>query len=254
MGNIIQSKMFGQQPSGSFADKLVFYWRGIEAGNAVDESFYGNHGTITGATWQGQGLYFDGVSDVVVLAKKPLEGASAFTVIVIATATNIDTDRGLFYTEAHSSNNPILMWMDTGTPDTLASLVTTSGGTTGSLLGSTTLQGGVRYHMAITYDGVNVRAYVDGNEQGGSYPAALAGTVNTSSLSYRFGNDNAALRDLLGTIEYVAIYTRALSVNEIQQLDINPGLPMQQAPTWARLPTGVNIPVMIHHYKQAGGL
>ena len=66
-GQFIPIKMFGQQPSGQYAEGLVCIWRGIEAGNAVDESPYGNHGTITGPTWQGGGLLFDGATDKVTV-------------------------------------------------------------------------------------------------------------------------------------------------------------------------------------------
>ena len=61
-------KMFGQQLSlGHRSTKgLVFYWRGIQAGEVVDESFYRNHGTITGAMWVGEGLIFNGSSSKVV--------------------------------------------------------------------------------------------------------------------------------------------------------------------------------------------
>ena len=47
-GQFIPLKMFGQLPSGHFADGLVFYWRGIQAGDVVDESFSRLHGTFNG--------------------------------------------------------------------------------------------------------------------------------------------------------------------------------------------------------------
>lgn len=108
--------------------------------------------------------------------------------------------------------------------------------------------------MVLTWDGAIVRFYVDGVEDA-SMSEALAGTLTTSGSSYAFGNNAAGLdKGMTGVIVFVALYNRALSANQIQQLNINPDLPIQQDPVWWGQPTGVIVPVMIHHYKQAGGL
>ncbi len=81
-GQFIPIKMFGQQPSGPFAEGLVFYFRGIEAGEAVDESFNRNHGTILGTTWMGGGLDFTLDSSDVVQLDRTIPFDNGFTFIV----------------------------------------------------------------------------------------------------------------------------------------------------------------------------
>lgn len=72
------------------------------------------------------------------------------------------------------------------------------------------------YHVAFTYDGSNVKAYLNGNEVGSF---AKTGTLDQSSLPVRIGSGDdgsggpAAVWD--GLIDEVKIYSRSLSQAEV---------------------------------------
>ncbi len=213
-------------------DGLVFHTQFRPAGVVVDETAEKNHGTINGPTWVGNGLWFDGTDDYVQFMDKFLDGTAAFSIIVRATAVDIDTDRGLFYTNEHSGGEPLFFWMDDAANDRLAVYISTSAGSTGTLLGDTNLFGGITYTMAMTWDGTTVRAYVDGIEQGGSFPDAHGGTLDVTLGSYRIGADSELNKDFYGFMEYFSIYDRGLSYTEVLALTHNLGIVTEQYPAW----------------------
>lgn len=257
MDNVITPRFFGQQlRSGHWStDGLVFFWRGIQAGNIVDESLYRNHGTITGATWQGDGLSFNGSSDFATVPQQLL-GVKTFTVIAWAMAA--DTSAGdeliLEYTTNANSGG---FYIDYRVAQIDYLTQTPIGGALTRWRTSDTLTVGVWTQLAFSVD-FNLAS----GEIVGYINAQLNGSIlgdgnNTGSLpndTLYIGSRAGASLWFGGSIKHISIYNRVLLVNEIQQLFINPDLPMQQEPVWWGQPTGVIVPVMIHHYKQAGGL
>jgi len=226
--------MFGMQLDlTSFSTRRLVFWSPFtKAGNLPDFSFDGNDGTITGATWQGSGLLFTGGStDRVTLSKKSLDGAAAFTVIVVCTPEVLGADRGLFFTELIGTSFAINFWLDhIGGNITTAYAVRTTSENEGVTFGTMPITVGNKYHFALTYDGAFNRVYVNGQLDG--TPAVKTGTLIASGTNYTIGNNNGQNRSFSGIISDTKLYTRALSAKEIQALFINPNLPIQVDPIW----------------------
>jgi hypothetical protein len=72
-------------------------------------------------------------------------------------------------------------------------------------------------HLAATYDGVNVRIFVNGVEAG---VTPVTGSMLTSNLPLRIGGNAVWGEYFQGVIDEVRIYNRALSTDEIST-DIN---------------------------------
>jgi hypothetical protein len=77
---------------------------------------------------------------------------------------------------------------------------------------------GAWHHLAGTYDGVTVRLYVDGVEQGTGTPATSA--INyalADNNTFRIGGYRSSCVDFLftGDIDEVQIFNRALTAQEI---------------------------------------
>jgi hypothetical protein len=79
------------------------------------------------------------------------------------------------------------------------------------VLGSTLLSGATWHHVAITYDGTTLRAYVGGVLDG---EAAFAG-ASLPDIGGIGGHNNEYLS---GSIDELSIYTRALSAEELQTI------------------------------------
>ncbi len=83
-----------------------------------------------------------------------------------------------------------------------------------SVLGGSTLQSGVTYHVAGTFDGSTLTVYVDGVSDG-TY--SWSGTIPTNSLPVRIGADSTGVANrFVGWIDEVEIFSRGLSQAEIQ--------------------------------------
>ena len=258
MGNIITPKMFGQQLNlGHWpTDRLIGFWRFIEAGNLVDESFFGNHGTITGATWEGDSLSFNGSSDYVDVGSLGSFGLSNGRAQMLQGLSLIVRFRTT----------------DTNQQALCGNIPTGSGSPNMSLYINTNLFGnqatgfirfqwrqsssfGIRYlseqdngftdgqwHTLSITSILNTangcRMWLDGNEITG-----LNAETNTFSgaqswslaggLYFGAENNNGTDQNhCAGNISFSVLYSRVLSSSEIQQLFINPNLPIHQYPVW----------------------
>ena len=254
MANIITPQMFGQMLNlGHWStDGLIYYFRTIEAGNAVDDSLYNNHGVFTNPpTWVGDALLFDGNDDLITVTHADiLNISSPATIIVWIKFTSSDSTVILekngnsgFSIQPFSSGNLICNW----------------GGVTGSdgLQTSKEYDDGQWHQIAFVFRGTAIDGSVFVDVVDDTNPASLGqGTPAYGSNTPMFIGSRNGSFVFNGSMKDISIYNRALSASEIQALFINPDLPMQQDPIWLRLPSavGVTIPVMIHHYKQAGGL
>ena len=86
--------------------------------------------------------------------------------------------------------------------------------TTGDLglLGPSALPLSTWSHLAMTWDGLTVRVYVNGAQVSSS---ALAGTAMTSTSPLRIGGNGVWPEWFSGVIDEVRVYNRALSAAEI---------------------------------------
>ena len=199
---------------------LASYWSatiGSQGDNVYDLSGNGNTGTITGATWAGDGLYFPD-NAILNVADKPLDDLLNWSVCVRVRTTDFSADRGIFYTNSHAANHPILLWYDQGFSKFGVS-VTGDTAPTGSVYSSETPVTNKWYDLVLTQEGgTNLRLFINGVEDIG---AGLPDTTNVgpllnSPLNYRFGNAANLGKDLLGTISHAALYGCTLTAGEIQ--------------------------------------
>ncbi len=245
--------MFGQMLNlGHWStDGLVFYWRGIEAGNAPDESFYHNDGTLVGPpTWVGDGLSFNGSSDYVDLGNDDstdVDGSRSITVSFwMKPAVTMDSSSGRIDIFTRWSK----WWMIYDFVEGTLSWVFTSTGSGPDY--TTTFDAGRWYHIAGTKDGNNNKIiYIDG--------VAVLSEISTAGAylgtdPVYIGNSSRNAFYFNGIITDAMIYNRALTASEIAALYINPDLPMQQEPIWlmyspAAPPSGI-VPIIQAHTRR----
>jgi hypothetical protein len=94
------------------------------------------------------------------------------------------------------------------------------------------------HHVASTYDGDMIRQYIDGKLDVAYKPPA--GKINSVDVVFRIGKSQTGLSGTVCFVDEVAIYSRALSEDEINQ-DMNNGVFFAVDPggklatTWANL-------------------
>ena len=201
---------------------LVSWWPGD--GNAND-LIGGNNGTLrNGATFatgfvtsgNGQAFSFDGVDDFVTGSTTGFpSGTSARTVDLWAKVTGISTQAAgalFIYGDAQLGKN-FGLWEDHGggSPNSFISFVSRSDDFR-PFVGEV-LNDGEWHHIAMTYDGTDIAAYVD---------AELTWT-HTKSLdthlgAFRIGRSLWNSNSFNGLIDEVELFNRALSPEEIQRI------------------------------------
>jgi len=224
--------MFGQIPSGQFADGLVGLYRFIEAEELVDESFYNNDGIIIGATWQGEDLFFDGTNDTVSLGIWP--GYSIFTHVVwVKFDQAIGSIEMIASADSDQSGSLRAFQFRRIESGKLHGIVFTDG--TKTITGNTTLTTGIWWHCVLVNDGMNMSIYVNGVSD--ATPVA-SGMVDSKAAEWVLGAraPNLGLgvisQELEGQERYYSSYDRALSASEIEALYLNENLPMTQEPIY----------------------
>ncbi len=224
-------------------DGLVFYWRGIEAGEAVDKSLYRNHGAITGATWVGDGLFFDGSNnDVVDLGSDSLIPSTddwTFHAIIRPDASSDQDTLFSQYLSGVGNGRILIQQSDDSGPITI-SIFLGSDPALGSIFvnPTTAVVAGMTYHVTFTRRYRTFSVYINGVFENSTTEAGTRQILQTGNvLGIRSGsnpyngNYDTSTR-WNGLMSDIKIYNRALSDSEIQALYINPGLPMQQQPIW----------------------
>lgn len=94
------------------------------------------------------------------------------------------------------------------------------------------------HHVSSTYDGDMIRQYIDGKLDVEFAPPN--GKINSIEVVFRIGNAQTGLDGMIGLVDEVAIYNRALSVDEINQ-DMENGVYFAVSPgdklatTWGKL-------------------
>ena len=213
----------GQCPPG-----MVSYWKFDEgSGRTAYDAVNGNHGTIYGATWTtGKvhgALNFDGNDYVGIESSSNLEITDEITVEawfkLVSTAAsyfNIVDKMGPSLYEGYrlafagagfwDPNSYLCFAIDHANSADPLRRVT-------YVMAPNVVQIGAWHHAAGTYDGTELRLYLDGVLVG-SKPAT--GPITPSSDPLYFGR-NVYGWYWNGLIDEVAIYNRALSAEEIQQ-------------------------------------
>ena len=219
--------LFGAQlAENQYSKNLVGIWPFREAGNLVDYSHLRNHGVITGATWAGQGLSFDGSLDYVDMGN--VLAGDVRTVIVRFKLNNV-VGRHMLASKWLSTDGNREWLFETNSANLRCFASNTGGFVVGFVAdGGTTLVADRWYTAAVVMDvdNTNCTLYLDGDEDGSD--SSFAPDIFTGIGPLSIGSESKVANFMVGDISYTSIYNRALSGAEIEALFISPWLPLQQ--------------------------
>lgn len=196
------------QPGGM----LLYYPLDESDGSFVrDSSINTNNGnTVATPTWTsgrvGGGISLNGSSQYVTGAD-----VDSSTNITLSAWVNPNSSQTSSIISKHSSSsdNQGHLSLTSNTP----SFTITTGGTQRTATAGSAISSSSWSHIVGTYDGNDVRLYVNGVQAGTS---AGTGAIATNALSWTIGRDaNASSNYFNGVIDEVKVLNRALSVNEV---------------------------------------
>ena len=208
---------FTVSPTPPGAAGLVGAWSFDEASgaSALDSSGLGNVGTLSGATRTtgryGGGLQFDGVNDWVTVADaNSLDLTTGMTVEAWVRPAALGTVWRTVVIKEQPGQLVYALYAGTDTASRPSGHVFTTDDR--GLLGPSALPLNTWSHLAMTWDGLTMRLYVNGTQVSTS---ALTGTVRTSTSPLRMGGNAVWPEWFNGVIDEVRVYNRALSAAEV---------------------------------------
>jgi VCBS repeat-containing protein len=183
--------------------------------SVTDRSGFGHTGTISGATWNAQGKYgaalsFDGVNDwVTINDTAALDLTTGMTVEAWVLPSTVSGWRTVLLKERTGGLSYGLYTSGDGTrPSGYVAAPSDI-----NVIGATSLSTTSWTHVAMTYDGVTLRLFVNGSQV---TSRALSTPITTSTGALRIGGNSVWGEYFQGRIDDVRIYNRALTATEIQ--------------------------------------
>jgi len=184
---------------------------------------------------------FNGSSDYVSLGTSTgLVPASHVTVAAFVKSSSLSGDHAILQRwGAGADSNWIYLLETTGTNVLFAIREVTS--SYGIATGTTALSTGSWIHLAGTYDGSNVKAWINGTADA---TAPLTGGLNTSSnIATEIGRESDATKYFSGTIAEACVFNAALSSAQLKGLAaganpflVAPGTVIGYWPLWGNSP------------------
>ena len=184
---------------------------------AIDGSGRNHHGTISGAVRVsgkiGGALRFDGINDWVTVADAAdLDLSSAMTLEAWVNPSVVGGWQTVLLKEgAGNMAYELYSNIDAARP---AAYFTTPGGAIRAITGTAVLAANTWTHIAATYDGANMRFYVNGSLV--RTVARTGAILATDGPLHIGGNEVWGGEWFSGLLDEVRIYNRALSASEIQ--------------------------------------
>ena len=223
--------------AGVVTDGLVSYWTLDKAdmeGETVKDTWGKNDGEIRGNPKMVEGkigtaLKFNGSSDYVMIKKdESLNITDAITIEAWVTLDNVSGAKQIL--TLWTSSAGYQPWFEGST--FMLRLNNGSGNFDAKYSG---LSAEIWYHVAGTWDGTTIRAYVNGKE---GTPIGMGGKINVPDTNLNIGSYNNGAGEFFGgVIDEVCIYNRALSEDEINQNLAAQGLAIETSgklvTTWA---------------------
>ena len=184
--------------------------------STADASGQSNTGTLNGgATWSaagksGKAVSFNGTSGMVTVADKAsLDLTSAMTLSAWVNPSANANWRTVLLKEAGTALVYALYSSDTAS---LPNAYITTGGTDKSAVGPSALPVNAWSHLATTYDGSNIRIYLNGALV---RTVAATGNMAASTGALRIGGNSIWGEYFAGLIDEAHVYNRALSAAEV---------------------------------------
>lgn len=224
--DLIASSVSQPQGMGRLDSGLAGYWA-LDNGSgtsATDSSTNGNTGTLTGGpTWTtgqiGSAVTFDGSDDYIRVPNSTALNPDYITVAAwIKTSATGVLDQ-IITKDDYTGGKRVWQFRKT-TSNTLEFIVfRDSDDTNYQASGVVTITDNNWHHVAGTWDGVTIRVFVDGRQDGTG--AAFSGVLNAGQNNDVIIGSSELNGDpgyLPGQIDEARIYSRALSADEISQL------------------------------------
>ena len=197
----------------------------------TDASGNGNTGTVSGATWAtagkyGKALQFNGTSAVVTIPDAAsLHLTTGMTLEAWVNPSTVNCKLARRHLQGQRQLLPRGHLQPTSQPG--AGMI--AGGSYGEAYGTATLTTNTWSFLAATYDGADVRLYVNGTQVAST---AHTGTIATSTNPLQIGGDDIYGQNFAGLIDEVRVYNVALTPAQIQTDQTTPSL--RPAPTRSR--------------------
>jgi hypothetical protein len=224
---------------------------------AADTSGNSNTLTLNGATWNATGKYgkalsFNGTSGYASTPDSPaLDIVSAGTLEAWVKINALNQWHGIIAKANTSSDAARNYAMEITNTNQVACFLGNGSAATPLMTSTTALATGAFYHIACTWDGANLKVYVNGVMER-SVAQSLTPAANTDSLmigQYGGGADFAN-----ATIDEIRIYSKALSAAEISSdmsTAITAGASIQGDLNGDGHVTVTDLSIMLSHYGQA---
>lgn len=212
--------------SGNSGPVAAYNFEEASGATMVDASGQSNHGTITGATRTtgkyGNALTFGNTTKYATVPNSNALSSSALdisgkglTISFFAKITNTGSDQVLIDKPWNSTSYPYPYYQYgvefTASRKTFTLYLGDTSGSSYTYDLSAPL--GTWTHIAFTYDGANVKGYVDGVLK---FTTPATFSIQAKGNPLRIGLDHTGGQPTIGSLDEIRIYNRALSLSEVQ--------------------------------------
>jgi hypothetical protein len=207
---------------------LVAWWAGD--GDAIDRSgglelvLLGGASFATGhvTSRTGEAFSFDGVDDSLFIgATTDLSMTTAYSIEAWVLSTGPTPDYRIIAIRGGGNANDVEVYIQRNTNDLIVAHNRTNGGSF-DFVGFVDPPAGVFFHLAVTFDGVEVRGFYNGLEAGVTQGTRVVTAPLYTNIGWEFGRTQhtafIGLGRYTGLIDELSIYDRALTAAEIQAI------------------------------------
>lgn len=242
--------------------RSIAHWIVNEGGGNILFDVSGNKrllSLINGPLWTvgqfGSALSFDGINDRGSLTPAFNLARYTWSMRVKGTAAPSTSQADQIIINGNTTDSFGFSWHHTASTFLQAAYQADSGGVYTPVKLTSSLQANVWYHITTTYDGTNLRIYLNGNLEA----TAASNAPRTPVGNFFLGGSNlgGGNNQFSGLVDDICIRNWALSEKEISSIYHQPYLPFQWASEQVRrtyffMPevAGVSIPSFMHSYRR----